>query len=382
MYKQSIQFLQEWVRSNTTQNTQAPRYNLDEALIMVCESKSRPELNNLVLLNYHPTAAFRSANKWQGIELVSRGLIIEKGTGKLIAFPFIKFFNYGELQDDFSVSNEDIASIDYKEDGSLGICFFYNNNWHVVTHGSMDSEQGKKATQMLRSRDTSNFDINSTYMVEIIYPENRVVTNYGDKEDLIFLGKQSLSLEYTISTDAEKAVFSETTYKPFNNFLTEQSAVKSILEFCKNNKDYNFEGFVVTLKNGKRIKFKTDAYLAVHRVRFSIDKEHVKNLMLSGSNILLEFKESLPNEFFKEVDIIVDEINEYVLDNLKIVEETLSHIKNTVIPFPESHSEIGKMCHTYVNDTPKHLQASIWLGLKKSDDYQDLYNSVLKTYPT
>ena len=73
MYKQSIQFLQEWVRSNTTQNTQAPRYNLDEALIMVCESKSRPELNNLVLLNYHPTAAFRSANKWQGIELVSRG---------------------------------------------------------------------------------------------------------------------------------------------------------------------------------------------------------------------------------------------------------------------------------------------------------------------
>ncbi len=381
MYKQAINTLQNWVKQNTKTNTQSPRYNLDEALIMVCDSKTRPELSNLVLLNYHPTAAFRSANKWLDIELVSRGLVIEKETGKLVAFPFIKFFNYSELSEDYSIINSDIRSIDYKEDGSLGICFFYNNNWHVVTHGSMDSEQGKKATEMLRRRNTSLLDKNATYLVEIIYPENRIVTDYENKEDLILLGKQLLSLEDSVSTNAERSVFGESLHSNFNNvFLNTPNAVASILEFCKVNKDYNFEGFVVTLKNGRRVKFKTDAYLAVHRVRFSIDKEHVKQLMLAGSTILLEFKESLPNEFFKEVDVIVSEINDYVIANLKIVNEVLTDIKSNVVPFPTNASDVGKLCHVFVNKAPKHLQATIWQALKKSEDYQVLYNSVLKTF--
>jgi RNA ligase len=381
IYSSDIQFLQNWVSDNTQPNVVAPRYNLDEALIMVCESKTRPELSNLVLLNYHPTAAFRNADKWLGIELVSRGLIIEKGTGKLISFPFIKFFNYSELSADFDIKNDDILSIDYKEDGSLGICFFYNDNWHVVTHGSMDSEQGKKATEILRNKNTELLDKNFTYMVEIIYPENRVVTDYGDMQDLIFLGKQSLSLETDISVTVERGIFAEKSHTGFNDkFLSTPSAVSGILDFCKNNTDYNFEGFVVTLKNGRKIKFKTDAYLAVHKVRFSINKEHVKNLMLSGSQLLLEFKEALPNEFFKEVDVIVDSINEYVIANLKVVNNTLKCIKESVSPFPNNASEIGQRCHSYVNNAPKHLQGTIWYGLKKNDDYQALYDSVLKTY--
>ncbi len=64
----SVDELSEWVRRNTKTNQPAPRFPLDKALIMVNDGIRRPGLENLVLLNYHPTAAFRDAKKWLDIE--------------------------------------------------------------------------------------------------------------------------------------------------------------------------------------------------------------------------------------------------------------------------------------------------------------------------
>ena len=40
---------------------------------------------------------------------------------------------------------------------------------------------------MLRLKDTSKLNTQYTYMTEIIYPENRIVTDYGNMEDSILL---------------------------------------------------------------------------------------------------------------------------------------------------------------------------------------------------
>ena len=40
---------------------------------------------------------------------------------------------------------------------------------------------------MLRLKDTNKLNTQYTYMTEIIYPENHIVTDYGNMEDLILL---------------------------------------------------------------------------------------------------------------------------------------------------------------------------------------------------
>lgn len=63
-----------------------------------------------------------------------------------------------------------------KLDGSLGVLFNYQDAWKVVTRGSFTSEQSQEALKMAKLRDLSRLDTSRTYLLEIIYPTNRVRT--------------------------------------------------------------------------------------------------------------------------------------------------------------------------------------------------------------
>ena len=78
-----------------------------------------------------------------------------------------------------------------KLDGSLGVVYREptSRRWSVATRGSFDGEQARWATQRLRSDDrlTPLPREDRTYLLEVIYPANRVVVDYGDREDLVLL---------------------------------------------------------------------------------------------------------------------------------------------------------------------------------------------------
>ena len=73
---------------------------------------------------------------WDEITLQCRGIVFEKSTGKIVAHPFDKFFNYQELY----AENGELTALGKilkpeitkkframdKIDGSLGIVFFYD----------------------------------------------------------------------------------------------------------------------------------------------------------------------------------------------------------------------------------------------------------------
>lgn len=382
----AVQELSDWVRDNTTQGEVAPRFPLETGLIMVNDGQRRQGLENLVLMNYYPTAAFRKASDWKDIERVSRGLVFEKGTGRLIARPFVKFFNYGELECDALIQDEDIRTVSYKEDGSMGICFFYNGDWWVCTHGSLGSDQGQRGTEILRSYNTALLDKNLTYLVEIVYPENRIVTDYGDMEALLLLEIYPLDAEHTVTKEQHEnayKVFSELSpYSDRFKFNQQNDFVKQIQEYCETQDDFNFEGFVVTLKNGRMVKFKTQAYLKVHRCRFDVSVARVKDLMLNRPETLVQWKETLPNEFFEEVDKIVSDITEYCNTGLAVVQMKINQIFiDKDISWSQNLKHVGKIIHVEVKrDVPKHLQDAAW-HFARGDDVQKVYNIIMKTYP-
>lgn len=377
--QEAIDHLSQWVKENTKKGEHPPQYGLDKALIL-CRNGQRAGLENLVIFTYHQTASFRKATEWNWLEKVSRGLIFEKETGKLIARPFYKFYNYGELPTDKDLVSNDINEVNYKHDGSLGICFYYNEQWWVTTYGSLNSEQGEYATVLLRNYDTSKLNPLVTTMTEIIYPENRIVSNYQDFKGLIYLDQQPL---YENSNEvSDYSIFPSyhdklTTY--YDYLGNRKHSIKEMLNFCKENQDFNYEGFVLKQGNS-RYKFKTDAYLAVHRAKFNISVNNIKEMMMQSPDVLLQFKESLPNEFFGEIDNIIAKLNDYVMGYMKTTNEYVSLLlEKYQIDANNVPKDIGRVVYPDVNQLDSFSQKFVWMKIK-GVDYQDIYNYILKTY--
>ena len=126
---------------------------------------------------------------WDDITIAMRLTIIDDD-GYVIAAPFNgKFFNYEEVKDKVPVKG-DYVYIQEKLDGSLGLLFYYNDQWNMATRRSFSSDIGIKGMEILRKNYTvmnHTFMREFSYAVEIICPESKVVVDYKKREDVIFL---------------------------------------------------------------------------------------------------------------------------------------------------------------------------------------------------
>ena len=142
---------------------------------------------NLVLYNYTDKCTYEK--KWNKHTLNSRGTVYEISTGNRIACAFPKFFNFGELavsRQRNLLKQREFTAFE-KFDGSCGIIYFYNGKWNVNTRGSFISDQAIKAEEMLGNYYIESLNKDITYIVEIIYPENRIIVDYKSEEKLVIL---------------------------------------------------------------------------------------------------------------------------------------------------------------------------------------------------
>lgn len=147
---------------------------------------------------------------WDEITLTSRGIVFDSETGEIVARPFDKFFNYGELIDSETGELTELAkkvmkyqkkidiqkilkSIRFhtmeKVDGSLGIVFWnpYLKHWQLKTGGSFDSDQaiwGQRWFDQHIKKEILN--PKKTYLFEIVYDEDFHPIRY-DFEGLVLL---------------------------------------------------------------------------------------------------------------------------------------------------------------------------------------------------
>ena len=147
---------------------------------------------------------------WDEITLTSRGIVFDSETGEIVARPFDKFFNYGELIDSETGELTELAKkvmkyqkkIDIRKilksirfhtmekvDGSLGIVFWnpYLKHWQLKTGGSFDSDQaiwGQRWFDQHIKKELLNSK--KTYLFEIVYNEDFHPIRY-DFEGLVLL---------------------------------------------------------------------------------------------------------------------------------------------------------------------------------------------------
>jgi RNA ligase len=238
---------------------------------------------DLFIYNYAQTAQFDRV--WNDITLQCRGLILD-GQFNIVARPFRKFFNLEEHA--FSdLPNEPFEVLE-KMDGSLGILYFIDNQPFIATRGSFISEQSARGTAILNSRYKSvlpKLNPNYTYLFEIIYPENRIVINYGDEENLILLA--IIDTQTGVDMPLENIGFP--IVKHYDG-ITDFQKLKALEED-------NREGFVVKFRSGFRVKIKFAEYIRLHRILTSISNISIWEQLSVGGN-MEAFLEHVPDEFF------------------------------------------------------------------------------------
>jgi hypothetical protein len=241
--------------------------------------------NNLIMANKHPeydiwilnySPKVQSKKFWDEYTLSCRGLIID-ADGNILARPFQKFKNYEEYDPSEIDMNQDFEIFE-KIDGSLIILFYYKlyNMWTIASRGSFISEQMLKAEKMFNKYIFSNLNIECTYLFEILYPENRIVVDYGDKQELMLLTR--------IETKTGKELDYDNLCRKYNKFFTivkkHDIKVKNLSDLKKLEEE-NREGFVVRFANGFRVKVKFSEYIRLHGIITNVSNitvwEHLKN---------------------------------------------------------------------------------------------------------
>ena len=252
---------------------------------------------NLPLFIWNYTPKVQIDKLWDDITLQCRGLVTDTD-GNIVARPFKKFFNFSEheLSD---IPNEPCRFFE-KVDGSLGILFNYNDQWIFASRGSFTSDYAIKGQEILdRCVGLSGYkpynDLLSkdhTFLFEIIFPEGRIVVDYGNVEKLVLLGafhtESGLELIYDdlvsvanmISVDVIKE------YHDISHYNTAKDTIKD-----------DEEGRVALFENGFRMKIKGEEYVRLHYIITNFSSRKIWDIAKFGHNID-DYLVDVPDEFY------------------------------------------------------------------------------------
>jgi RNA ligase len=215
----------------------------------------------LTLANYTNKAQFDRAWSVHPILLDCRGLIFDDD-GRVVAKPFRKFFNLGEPGYTRSDIPPEPPEVSEKLDGSLAITYPVGNSLRIATRGSFDSTQAHWATHFMAKHHGGRFfDASLTYLFEILFPENRIVVNYGSREELVLIGAVQLDdgreLSYAeVQAEAKRLTVPTVTTIHDADWATLASTSQR-----------NFEGYVLFWpRTQQRVKIKLPDYVELHRL--------------------------------------------------------------------------------------------------------------------
>jgi len=275
-------------------------------------SQVHPSLD-LTIYNYSQKTQYDKM--WNEETLSCRGLVLDS-KGNVVARPFKKFFNLSEVEGEIPDLPFEVFE---KMDGSLGIFFWHEGNPVFASRGSFTSDQSKAGWEILKEMDYENLKKGVTYLFEIIYPENRIVVDYGNQEKLVLLG--------AIETSSEKEIPYEDLKEGLNGFelVKKWANKKSIPDLVKEN-DSVREGYVLRFSNSFRVKVKFEEYCRLHKIITNVSNVDIWEKLKEGSG-LDEILDKVPDEFYGWVKKTENDLKEKYQDILEESEEIIYSIQ-------------------------------------------------------
>lgn len=242
------------------------------------------------------TQACHIEGRWNAINRQARGLIM-RADGTVVARPFPKFFNLGEVSETRleALPWDEPVEVYEKVDGSCGIGYHAHGSWYLATPGSLSSEQAIEGIKILHSGKykLASLPVDCTPVFEIVYPGNRIVVDYKGESFLSLLGIFELNgVEWhprRVDRIAEACGFKRP--RRYNLDIRQEIPFEE-----------NAEGYVVRFESGLRVKIKSPNYLRIHRLLNYLSPKGVIELIQGreyGSTL-----QSLPPQIVRDFDDI------------------------------------------------------------------------------
>lgn len=307
-------------------------------------NKNKHPDQDIYILNY--TSKTQYEYFWNDTTKKCRGLIVD-ANNQPVSRCFEKFFNYKEVEKEvnFLIQKKENFTIFEKYDGSLGISYFINGRPHIATRGSFTSQQAIRANKILESKYSNlSLDPSLTYLFEIIYPENRIVLNYGKMEDLVLLA--------VIDTKTNKELDLEQNSFGFN-FCKKYSCS---LDHILGKEIDNFEGYVVKFDSGFRFKVKLSEYVRLHKLIFGLSSRDVWESLKDGKSLDLD---RVPDEIFSWIK----DTKEEILFNYNSLEKRCRETFESIF---------DKNRKNFAESALKHDFYSVLFRMYDNKNYQDI----------
>lgn len=315
----------------------------------------------LTIWNYSQNTQYEG--KWDEITLQCRGLVTDEN-GNVVARPFKKFFNMEEGKHTPTSEFE----VFEKMDGSLIIAFYMWGELVVATRGSFTSEQAIAAKNLLHTMNTYSLTTGVTYLFEYTSSWNRIVVDYGEKENLTLLAAIDINPLIEASYVFLQGIATQLGCDVVKKYdgIKDYSTLKGII-------NDNQEGFVIKFSNGERMKIKGEEYLRLHRIMTMVSTKSVWEV-LSGGETMEELLQNIPDEFYSKIKEyqaeLVSQFNQIVKE-YKWIYNKIKNVYFDVYDKEFSKAEFAKLAKGY-----KH--SSILFSMLNGKDYSPYIWKVLK----
>ena len=311
----------------------------------------------LTIWNY--TEKVQYENLWDEVTLMCRGLVTDN-EGDIVATPFHKFFNLEEGK--FTPTEK--FEVYEKMDGSLGIVFWYRGQWVVATRGSFTSDQAIKAREILKKYNTDIMFRHLTFCFEIIYPENRIVLDYGTDEKLVLLGTFDKN-----GKEMDVEIWSQWGF----DVVKKYDGIKDFKELKMMVKD-DQEGFVVKFSNGDRIKVKGVEYLRLHKIMTNVTTTGIWEYLKNGEDVM-ELLKDVPDEFYKKIENYIKDLRYSYFQISEDAGKKFDYMMYGKYNDKEPITDRKEFAE-WVLTQPKHLSGILFRMLDKKDYSEIIWNLI------
>jgi hypothetical protein len=347
-------------------------------------SQRKHPKNDLYIYNY--THKTQIEGEWNKETIACRGLIADNHR-RILARPFKKFFSLDQME---GLKNhvhhlfgfrwktlKDLSFNAYeKSDGSLGVTYInpYTNTLELATRGSFESEQAIKANEIWQEKYSDIvIDPEYTALFEIIYPENRIVVNYGDLRDLVLLGFVRISDGVEPPREEWTNLVSDLGRFTSVEHYADIKNLENLISLDNDPRFKDKEGVVLHFENGFRLKHKTTDYKNLHKTLSKFSRKEILQHLVDDS--LDKYLELLPDEFYKQAKEWEAEFSQNYLDI-----ETKAAILYQLVLFRLAANQSRKEIALYIKNEPRIIQSLIFSLLDRKPYKNLIWTHLLREY--
>lgn len=258
-----------------------------------------PDDEALAVFSYTPKVQF--SGLWTPETRLTRGLIVhftDERDGRVVGRGLPKWFTVEQviegdwasaklIDDDENVTVEETPTIPWDEpahvanklNGALGLGYLApDHTVAIATKGSFGSTEALIGTRLLRGRAQDALRQllaeGETPLFELITPERPHPVDYGELEDLIFLGTVVQSTGEWLPATASHSLVVAGHFR-----AAEVLPHRTLREAMAAPYEENTEGMVVTVADGQLFKVKSQEYKDLRRAFYAVTEGNVKQLV-------------------------------------------------------------------------------------------------------